>query len=150
MSAQVEAAKKAAKLKAENAPRAQARAMANMPGLRKDEPPAAAPSHIAHDDQHVHGARGPPKTTGPLRVWVRINDIKAAGIAASWTQLYRLIRDQGFPAGKLIGRNTRAWDAQEIEAWVDSRPDFDEQKQEHSRKARAKRDDKRHAAEAQR
>jgi predicted DNA-binding transcriptional regulator AlpA len=87
----------------------------------------------------------PPKTAGPLRVWVRIGDLKAAGIAASWTQLYRLIRDEGFPRGKLIGRNTRAWDVQEIETWIDGRPDFDKAKQEHSREARAKRNAKREA-----
>jgi predicted DNA-binding transcriptional regulator AlpA len=36
--------------------------------------------------------------------------------------LKRLIDTQGFPAGILISPNARAWDEDEVDAWIASRP----------------------------
>jgi predicted DNA-binding transcriptional regulator AlpA len=63
-----------------------------------------------------------PKTGAPLRRWVRFHDLRAAGIADSRTQLGRLIKNVGFPRGKLLGPKIVAWDAAEIEAWIDAQP----------------------------
>jgi predicted DNA-binding transcriptional regulator AlpA len=61
-------------------------------------------------------------TAPALRPWIRFKDIRDAGIAASWRQLANLIRDAGFPTGKMIGPNTRAWPLEEVEAWLAARP----------------------------
>jgi hypothetical protein len=55
-------------------------------------------------------------------IFVRYADLEAAGFVGSWTQLLRMIDEDGFPPGTMLGRNTRAWRADEIEAWVASRP----------------------------
>jgi hypothetical protein len=62
-----------------------------------------------------HDARG-------LPTYVRYADLVAAGIVANWTTLLRLIDDEGFPPGTMIGPNTRAWRVDEVEAWLASRP----------------------------
>ncbi len=55
--------------------------------------------------------------------WLRYPDLVERGvIPPNRTTLYRWIRDCGFPPGKLIGPNTRAWPEDEIEAWLASRP----------------------------
>jgi hypothetical protein len=53
---------------------------------------------------------------------LRFRDLKERRIVGSWPQLANLQRDQGFPLGKMIGPNTRAWTDDEIDAWVESRP----------------------------
>jgi hypothetical protein len=55
-------------------------------------------------------------------VYVRYDDLVAAGIVANWTQLLRLIDTQDFPAGVMIGRNTRAWHVDQIKQWLAARP----------------------------
>jgi predicted DNA-binding transcriptional regulator AlpA len=55
-------------------------------------------------------------------VLVRFNDLVAAGIVQNRTTLLRLIDGGNFPPGMLIGRNTRAWRLDELEAWLASRP----------------------------
>jgi hypothetical protein len=57
-----------------------------------------------------------------LPVLVRFSDLRAANIVASWLQLGRLIRDQGFPPGRYLGSKTRCWTADEVKAWLDDRP----------------------------
>ena len=57
-----------------------------------------------------------------LPVYVRYADLVAAGIVANWTTLLRLIDAEDFPAGTMIGANTRAWRVDEVEAWLASRP----------------------------
>jgi hypothetical protein len=57
-----------------------------------------------------------------LPTFVRYADLVAAGIVANWTTLLRLIDTEGFPVGIMIGANTRAWRADEVEAWLASRP----------------------------
>ncbi len=57
-----------------------------------------------------------------LRTWVRASDLKEAGVADSLTQIDNLIRDHGFPQSRLLSPRIRAWDAAEVEAWLDRRP----------------------------
>src|SRR2546428_320741 len=42
-------------------------------------------------------------------VFCRFDDLVAAGIVANRTTLLRLIDDENFPPGTMIGLNTRAW-----------------------------------------
>jgi len=53
---------------------------------------------------------------------VRFPDLKARGIINSWPMLKRRIQRDGFPPGRMIGPNSRAWTESEIEQWLDSRP----------------------------
>jgi predicted DNA-binding transcriptional regulator AlpA len=53
---------------------------------------------------------------------LRFPDLKALGIVNNRVQLGRLIQNHGFPPGRLLGPNTRAWTEIEIQNWVDSRP----------------------------
>jgi predicted DNA-binding transcriptional regulator AlpA len=54
--------------------------------------------------------------------FLRFGELKADGIVNSWAQLKRLIALQGFPPGRMLGPNTRAWTEEEIAAWLTSRP----------------------------
>jgi hypothetical protein len=55
--------------------------------------------------------------------WLRFKDLQARGLVKSRPQLKNLQEKFGFPAGRLIGPNTRAWDLQaEVEPWEASRP----------------------------
>ena len=54
--------------------------------------------------------------------FLRFSDLKAAGIISSWPMLKRRIERDGFPCGRMLGENTRAWTEAEIEAWLKSRP----------------------------
>ena len=57
-----------------------------------------------------------------LPTYVRFNDLVAANVVHSWSQLAHLVRDEGFPAGVLISRNTRAWELTAVREWLASRP----------------------------
>jgi hypothetical protein len=57
-----------------------------------------------------------------LPVFYRFNDLVAAGIVQNRTMLLRLIDNENFPPGVMIGRNTRAWRVTDIETWIASRP----------------------------
>ena len=57
-----------------------------------------------------------------LPTFVRYADLVTAGIVANWTTLLRLIDDEGFPPGIMIGPNMRAWRANEVTAWLEQRP----------------------------
>jgi predicted DNA-binding transcriptional regulator AlpA len=54
--------------------------------------------------------------------FLRFADLKAAGIVNSWAMLRRRIERDGFPVGRMLGPNTRAWSEDEVEAWIASRP----------------------------
>jgi predicted DNA-binding transcriptional regulator AlpA len=54
--------------------------------------------------------------------FIRYDDLEAAGLVGSWTQLTRMIKDEGFPHGVLLSGNIRAWRVDEIEDWLASRP----------------------------
>jgi predicted DNA-binding transcriptional regulator AlpA len=54
--------------------------------------------------------------------WLRYRDLHNRGVVRSWTQLRRLIKIYGFPPGRMITPNQRAWTDQEVDAWYASRP----------------------------
>jgi predicted DNA-binding transcriptional regulator AlpA len=54
--------------------------------------------------------------------YLSFNDLVARGIVANRVTLGRWIRDQGFPAGRLLGPNSRRWPEHEIDAWLAARP----------------------------
>jgi hypothetical protein len=54
--------------------------------------------------------------------FLRYADLKADGIITSWPMLRRRIEKDGFPPGRLLGPNTRAWSEVEIENWLNGRP----------------------------
>jgi predicted DNA-binding transcriptional regulator AlpA len=54
--------------------------------------------------------------------WLRFAELKARGIVNSWAMLGRRIERDGFPPGRMLGANTRAWSESEIEQWLNSRP----------------------------
>jgi predicted DNA-binding transcriptional regulator AlpA len=53
---------------------------------------------------------------------IRYNDLVEKGVINSRMTLKRLIDAQGFPRGKLITPNARAWDEAEVDAWIAARP----------------------------
>jgi predicted DNA-binding transcriptional regulator AlpA len=55
-------------------------------------------------------------------VLLRFADLRERGIVMNWPTLQRWIREEGFPPGRLLGKNTRAWTEQEIADWIESRP----------------------------
>jgi predicted DNA-binding transcriptional regulator AlpA len=57
-----------------------------------------------------------------LPTFLRFADLRAAKIVRNETTLQRLIETQGFPPGRKLGANTRAWTTDEIQNWLDSRP----------------------------
>jgi predicted DNA-binding transcriptional regulator AlpA len=72
-----------------------------------------------------NGDRASPDDDDPaprLTTFVRFRDLVAANIVQNWPTLRRLIREQQFPPGIMIGPNMRAWPAVEVEAWLASRP----------------------------
>jgi hypothetical protein len=57
-----------------------------------------------------------------MTIWLRFRDLKARGIVGTWPTLKRRIERDGFPPGRMIGPNTRAWTEEEIDEWYRSRP----------------------------
>jgi predicted DNA-binding transcriptional regulator AlpA len=53
---------------------------------------------------------------------LRFRDLQKIGIVTNWPQLKQLVQKQGFPPGRLLGVNSRAWPQEEVEAWWCSRP----------------------------
>lgn len=53
---------------------------------------------------------------------IRYPDLVAKGVVNSRMTLKRLIDNQGFPPGVLITPNSRAWDEEEVDAWIKARP----------------------------
>lgn len=55
--------------------------------------------------------------------FLRFRDLKERGIIDSWAQLDNLIKKYGFPPGRMLSPNVRAWDEEEeLEPWLASRP----------------------------
>jgi len=52
----------------------------------------------------------------------RFSDLQARGIVGSRPQLKNLQVKNGFPEGQMLGDNTRAWRASDIEDWIAARP----------------------------
>jgi predicted DNA-binding transcriptional regulator AlpA len=78
--------------------------------------------HGWRPERHSDPQSGDDATACLLPVFVRFRDIRAAGIATSWTQLNKLIDEDGFPIGVMLSPNIRAWRVNEIEAWLATRP----------------------------
>ena len=57
-----------------------------------------------------------------MKKWFRFRDLQARGLVNSWPQLKRLVERDGFPPGRMIGPNSRAWSYEEIEQYENSRP----------------------------
>src|SRR5262249_643561 len=101
-------------------------------GPRQPRNPAAASTAAPHQrfgdrgsgDDGDDGDGDDDDTAAPrgLPVSVRYADLVAAGIVANWTTLLRLIDDEGFPPGIMIGPNTRAWRVDAVERWLAERP----------------------------
>ena len=53
---------------------------------------------------------------------LRFKDLRRLGVVSSWPQLRYMVQNYGFPAGFLLGANTRAWRATDIENWLAERP----------------------------
>jgi len=58
-----------------------------------------------------------------LPVLLRFRDLKEAGIVNNWVTLKRWIKQQGFPAGKQLGPNTRVWEGEAVADWLAGRPE---------------------------
>ena len=56
-----------------------------------------------------------------LETLLLFDDIRERKLARNWNTLNRWIKEEGFPPGRLIGRN-RVWTEAEVMAWVESRP----------------------------
>ena len=55
-------------------------------------------------------------------ILLRFSDLRARGIVTTWPTLRLWIESQGFPPGRKLGPNTRAWTEQEITEWLAGRP----------------------------
>jgi hypothetical protein len=53
---------------------------------------------------------------------LRFRDLQERGIINNWPMLRRRIERDGFPRGRMIGPNSRAWTEAEVDAWIKSRP----------------------------
>ena len=53
-----------------------------------------------------------------MTTYLRFDDLRDRRIVRNRTTLYRWIKERGFPVGILLGPNTRAWDEDEIDAWL--------------------------------
>jgi predicted DNA-binding transcriptional regulator AlpA len=53
---------------------------------------------------------------------IRYNDLVEKGVVNSRMTLKRLIDAQDFPPGVLVTPNARAWQEEEVDAWIAARP----------------------------
>jgi hypothetical protein len=53
---------------------------------------------------------------------LRFRDLQERGIIPNWPTLRARINRDGFPRGRMLGANTRAWTEAEVETWIKSRP----------------------------
>jgi predicted DNA-binding transcriptional regulator AlpA len=88
---------------------------------RRDVASSISPTTTIHRRQSDRGS-GDDAAAPRLTVYVRFVDLVAAGIVRNWETLFRLIDRDGFPHGVMLGRNTRAWTLDEVEAWLATRP----------------------------
>jgi len=57
-----------------------------------------------------------------MTTFLRYRDLEARGIVRSWAALRYKIQHNGFPPGRYLGPNTRAWTEDEVQAWLDALP----------------------------
>jgi hypothetical protein len=84
--------------------------------------PTTAPPLISPHQRQGDCGSGDDNAGPRLPVFVRIHDLRAAGIVSNWAQLYNLIDEYGFPHGVMLSPNTRAWNVAEVRAWLGARP----------------------------
>jgi hypothetical protein len=53
---------------------------------------------------------------------LRFKDLRRLGVVSSWPQLKFMQENYGFPSGFLLGANTRARRAADIDSWLSTRP----------------------------
>ena len=53
---------------------------------------------------------------------LRFNDLQDRKIVNNWPSLRNRIERDGFPPGRMIGPNARAWTEAEVDDWIMSRP----------------------------
>jgi predicted DNA-binding transcriptional regulator AlpA len=53
---------------------------------------------------------------------LRFNDLQAKGIADNRHTLKNLIKNAGFPVGRRMGPQRRAWTEDEVDAWIEALP----------------------------
>ena len=56
------------------------------------------------------------------RKLLRYNDLQGRGIAKSRAQLENMVKNYGFPAGFMVGPNSRAWFEDDVYAWLEALP----------------------------
>jgi predicted DNA-binding transcriptional regulator AlpA len=56
------------------------------------------------------------------KTWLRFADLKARGIVNSQMTLWRMVKNEGFPAGVLLTPNVRAYREDLVDAWLEGRP----------------------------
>jgi predicted DNA-binding transcriptional regulator AlpA len=91
-------------------------------GVTAEQTAVLAVGHRGSEHQR-NGDRG--DGDGPssrLPVFIRYRDLLAAGIVGSYNQLLRYIDHEGFPIGRMLSPNIRAWTVQEVRKWLDARP----------------------------
>lgn len=54
--------------------------------------------------------------------FLRYKDLEERGIVNSWTSLRYKIKNNGFPQGRYIGPNSRAWTEEEVQEWLEALP----------------------------
>jgi predicted DNA-binding transcriptional regulator AlpA len=94
-------------------------------GERRKRPTKALSTAATSTPHQRQGDRASADDAAPpprLPIYVRFRDLVAAGIVRNWPTLIRLVDQQGFPPGRLLGPNTRVWTVDEVEAWIASRP----------------------------
>lgn len=67
----------------------------------------------------------------PGTIW-RFRDLKRKKIVGNWTTLLSWIANENFPAGIMIGPNSRGWFATDVLSWLRSRPVAGAAKDDHA------------------
>jgi hypothetical protein len=57
-----------------------------------------------------------------MTIYLRFSDLKARGVVKNWTTLQHWINNYGFPPGRMMGPNIRAWSEDEVESYIAKRP----------------------------
>jgi predicted DNA-binding transcriptional regulator AlpA len=54
--------------------------------------------------------------------FLRFKELKERGIVGNWPTLLAWVEHEGFPPGRWLGPNSRAWSEEEVAEWLASRP----------------------------
>jgi hypothetical protein len=83
-----------------------------------------------------------------MTVYLRFRDLRARGIVNNWNTLQEWISKRGFPKGRLLGPNARAWAEDEVEAWIATRPTAPKPISKKARRGRPRKAENTHNASA--